>query len=100
MTTVILAHTRDVYLEVKGGEVVSGLQAIKVNPAKPSATAMERLTKTNFTALYLVNHGPFFANRRKCIEPGSMAKMAEFLASQLQELLVASRNHKLPLTRL
>lgn len=33
----------DSLLEVKEGEVVSGLQAIKANPAKPSATAMQSL---------------------------------------------------------
>ena len=33
----------DGLLEVKEGEAVSGLQAIKANPAKPSATAMQGL---------------------------------------------------------
>jgi TnpA family transposase len=33
----------DGLLEVKEGEAVSGLQRIKANPAKPSATAMQRL---------------------------------------------------------
>ena len=33
----------DSLLEVKEGEAVSGLQAIKANPAKPSATAMQSL---------------------------------------------------------
>ena len=33
----------DDLLEVKVGETVSALQAIKANPAKPSAAAMERL---------------------------------------------------------
>ena len=33
----------DGLLEVKEGEAVSGLQGIKANPAKPSATAMQRL---------------------------------------------------------
>jgi hypothetical protein len=33
----------DDLLEVKQGEAISGLQAIKANPAKPSATAMQDL---------------------------------------------------------
>ena len=35
----------DGLLEVKEGEAVSGLQGIKANPAKPSATAMQGLTE-------------------------------------------------------
>ncbi len=35
----------DDLLEVKEGEAVSGLQGIKANPAKPSASAMQGLTE-------------------------------------------------------
>ena len=38
-----VAKVLDGLLEVKGGKVVSDLQAIKANPAKPSAAAMKRL---------------------------------------------------------
>jgi TnpA family transposase len=39
-----VAKALDGLLEVKEGEAVSGLQAIKANPAKPSAAAMQSLT--------------------------------------------------------
>lgn len=39
-----VAKALDGLLEVKQGEAVSGLQAIKANPAKPSAAAMQSLT--------------------------------------------------------